>query len=434
MQLLNRPANLGEAVAQARARYLARNPQSRARHEAAAASMPGGNTRTSLFHEPFPLCMATGTGCRLVDVDGHEYIDFLGEFTAGLFGHSPEPLKQAIRAALDDGINLSSHNALEGELAALIRARFASMALLRFTNSGTEANLMALAAAKAFTGRSKITVFRGGYHGGVLSFPLGATSRANVPHDFLIAPYNDLAGTRALLDANKGDVAAILVEPMQGAAGCVPGEEEFLRGLRTAADETGAMLIFDEVQTSRLAFGGRQSQLGITPDLTTIGKFFGGGLAFGCFGGRHDIMQQFDPRRPDALGHAGTFNNNTLTMAAGIAAVSKLLTAENLDAVNARGETLRADLNALFEARQAPYRVKGLGSLMNIHPTVAVPGDADLLRKLLFFELNERGMYLAMRGLMALSFPIGDAETQALLAALDELLEARGSIGAAAAR
>jgi len=430
MQLLNRPATLDEAVAQARERYVARNPQSRARHEAAAASMPGGNTRTSLFHEPFPLCMASGSGCRLVDVDGHAYIDFLGEFTAGIFGHSPAPLQQAIRDALEDGINLSSHNALEGELAALIRGRFASMELLRFTNSGTEANLMALAAAKAFTGRNKVLVFRGGYHGGVLSFPPSG-SRANVPHDFLIGPYNDLAGTRALIASNKSDIAAILVEPMQGAGGCVPGEAEFLGGLRAAASEIGAALIFDEVQTSRLALGGRQSQLGITPDLTTIGKFFGGGLAFGCFGGRRDIMQQFDPRRPDALGHAGTFNNNTLTMAAGIAAVSKLLTAENLDAVNARGERLRADMNALFEARQAPYRVQGLGSLMNIHPTVAPPGDADLLRKLLFFELNERGIYLAMRGLMALSFPIGDAETQAMLAALDEVLEARGPLGRA---
>src|SRR5581483_4773428 len=241
---------------------------------------------------------------------------------------------------LEDGINLSSHNRLEGELAALIRARFASMELLRFTNSGTEANLMALAAAKAFTGRAKVLVFRGGYHGGVLSFPQGP-SRANVPHDFLIAPYNDLAGTRALIDANRGAIAAILVEPMQGAGGCVPGEDAFMHGLRAAADEIGAALIFDEVQTSRLAVSGRQSQLGITPDLTTIGKFFGGGLAFGCFGGRQEIMQQFDPRRADALGHAGTFNNNTLTMAAGIAAVTKLLTADNLDAVNARGDKLR---------------------------------------------------------------------------------------------
>src|SRR5918911_780449 len=141
MLSMNAPATLADAVAQATERYVAHNPASGARFAAATASMPGGNTRTSLFHDPFPLCMASGAGCRVIDVDGHRYIDFLGEFTAGLFGHSPEPLKQAIRDALDVGINLSSHNQLEGQLAELIRARFASMELLRFTNSGTEANL-----------------------------------------------------------------------------------------------------------------------------------------------------------------------------------------------------------------------------------------------------------------------------------------------------
>jgi glutamate-1-semialdehyde 2,1-aminomutase len=426
MKSTNRSAKLAEAVARATDRYVQRNPESRTRFAAAAVAMPGGNTRSSLFHDPFPLCMASGSGCRLRDVDGHEYIDFLGEFTAGIFGHSPEPLKAAIRAALDGGINLSSHNPLEGELAGLIRARFASMELLRFTNSGTEANLMALAAAKAFTRRSKVLVFEGGYHGGVLSFPKRETP-VNVPHQFLIAPYNDLARALELIRENRGDLAAILVEPMLGAGGCVPGDSQFLSGLRRAATDAGAALIFDEIQTSRLAIGGRQSVLGIAPDLTTIGKFFGGGLAFGCFGGRHEIMQLFDPRRPDALGHAGTFNNNTLTMAAGIAAVRLLLTEENFGAVNARGEKLRGEMNTLFAARGAPFRVTGLGSLMNIHPT-APAEDADALRRLLFFDLAERGVYIAMRGLMALSFPVGEDETTALLAALDDLIGARGAL------
>ena len=201
--------------------------------------MPGGNTRTSLFHDPFPLCMTQGSGCRLVDADGHEYIDFLGEFTAGIFGHSPEPLKAAIRTALDSGINLSSHNQLEGELAALIRARFASMDLLRFTNSGTEANLMAIAAAKAFNGRQKVLVFEGGYHGGVLSFPKRGTP-ITVPHQFLIAPYNDLARACELVREHRDDLAAILVEPLLGAGGCIPGTPEFLSGLRDAATEAGS--------------------------------------------------------------------------------------------------------------------------------------------------------------------------------------------------
>lgn len=409
---------LDQALAVAAADYLARNPESRAQHERAAAAMPGGNTRSSLFHDPFPLCMVRGEGARLTDADGHGYIDFLGEFTAGIFGHSPGPLKQAITAALEDGINLSSHNRLEAELAAAICARFPSMDALRFTNSGTEANLMALAAAMTHTGRRKIVVFEGGYHGGVLTFPPGG-SPVTVPHHFVVAPYNDIAAARTLIDA---ETAAILVEPMLGAGGCLPGTPEFLGALRDAATAAGAVLIFDEIQTSRLSVGGRQAVLGITPDMTTIGKFFGGGLAFGCFGGRRDIMDLFDPRRPGALGHAGTFNNNTLTMAAGIAA-TRLLTAEALAAVNARGHRFRADLNALFERRQAPFHVTGLGSLMNIH----VRGDVAL-RKLMFFDLARDGIYFAPRGLIALSFAITDDDTTAFLAATDRFLAERRAL------
>jgi glutamate-1-semialdehyde 2,1-aminomutase len=420
------PATLADAVAEATEAFVSRNPVSRERFAAAAAVLPGGNTRTSLFHEPFPLCMVGGTGCRLTDADGHEYLDFLGEFTAGILGHSPEPVKTAIRRALDAGMNLSSHTGLEAELAALLCARFPSFELVRFTNSGTEANLMALAAALRFTGRQKILVFENGYHGSVLTFAPG-TSPVNVPHQFVLAPYNDLAGTRARIGADAAELGAILVEPMQGAAGCVPGTPEFLGGLRDLARETGAVLIFDEIQTSRLSIGGRQKLLGITPDMTTIGKFFGGGLAFGCFGGRREIMALYDPRRPGALMHAGTFNNNTLAMAAGVAAVTELLSAEALEAVNARGENFRERMNALFAAHAAPFRATGLGSLMNIHPQ-GRPEDVALLRKLLHFDLGRAGIHLAARGLIALSFPVTDDDIATFLRALEAFLAERAPV------
>ncbi len=420
------PFSVVDAFAIARADYIKRNPRSQERLLAAADAMPGGNTRSSLYHDPFPLCMVRGSGCRLTDVDGHEYIDFLGEFTAGIFGHSPPALIAAIKTALDDGINLSSHNQIEGRLSALICARFPSMDLLRFTNSGTEANLMALAAAVAFTGRRKILVFENGYHGGVLTFPKGG-SPVTVPHQFLVAPYNDLAAAMELIDAHRSDLAAILVEPMLGAGGCVPATCEFLALLRDAADDVGAVLIFDEIQTSRLSEGGRQAQIGVIPDMTTIGKFFGGGLAFGCFGGRRDIMALFDPRRPNALTHAGTFNNNTLTMAAGAAAVSTLLTPENLASVNQRGDVFRDQMNNVFESLGAPFYVTGLGSLMNIHPKPHL-GSIELWRKLLFFDLAERGVYIAARGLIALSFPIGDDETAMFLEALRGFVDRRAAL------
>src|SRR5262245_22932260 len=220
-------ASIDEALAEARTRYVERNPKSFARHTEACAAMPGGNTRTVIFNAPFPLGIARGKGCKLWDVDGHEYVDFLGEYTAGLFGHSDKRIRAAIERALDGGISLAGHNVFEAKLARLVCDRFPSIDLVRFTNSGTEANLMAIATATVATKRKTVMVFAGGYHGGVLYFASGQIP-INVPHDFVIAPYNDIAGTKALIDEHAANLAAILVEPMQGSAGCIPAEREFL--------------------------------------------------------------------------------------------------------------------------------------------------------------------------------------------------------------
>jgi glutamate-1-semialdehyde 2,1-aminomutase len=421
--------SLEAAVAAASLQYGRRNARSLEIASEAARWLPGGNTRSSLWYSPFPLCMVHGTGCRLTDADGHEYVDFLGEFTAGIYGHSPQAVKDAVTDALQDGVNLSAHNRWEGKLAALICGRFASMELVRFTNSGTEANLMALATAKAVTGRRKILVFDRAYHGSLLNFLPGGEASL-VPHEFIRGPFNDVAGTRALIDEHRRDLAAILVEPMLGSGGCIPGTPQFLSSLREEATGSGALLIFDEIQTSRLSVGGRQKLLGIEPDLTTLGKYFGGGLPFGCFGGRRSIMKLFDPREPGAIPHAGTFNNNTLTMAAGTAAVP-LLSAAALELLNRRGDGLREALLSLFERTGVPFTVTGLGSLMTIHPTGA-PEFAVLLRKLLFLDLAAAGIYLAARGLIALSLPIGDEEISQLLAALESILEKRAPLLASA--
>jgi glutamate-1-semialdehyde 2,1-aminomutase len=426
--------DLAGALAEAKAAFVAGNPQSRARHEAATRVMPGGNTRTVLFYDPFPLCIARGEGARLWDVDGHAYLDFLGEFSAGIFGHSHPGIRAAIEAALADGINLSGHNRLEAELAAIVCARFPSIERVRFTNSGTEANLLALSAAIAHTGRRKVMVFQGAYHGGVLSFGAGPAP-VNVPHDFVMAPYNDLARASELVAAHRDTLAAILVEPMLGAAGCIAGEAAFLSGLREAASRAGAVLIFDEVMTSRLSPGGRQAELGLRPDLTTLGKYIGGGSSFGAFGGRAEIMRRFDPREPGALTHAGTFNNNVISMAAGIAGMTKALTAEALTALNERGTRFQAALNALFRRRGAKLQATGLGSLLSLHATtrpVRNPDDlagADpAIKDLVFFDLIARGFYVARRGYMALSLPISDADTAAFIAALDDVIAERGSL------
>jgi glutamate-1-semialdehyde 2,1-aminomutase len=222
---------------------------------------------------------------------------------------------------------------------------------------------------------------------------------------------------------------------MLGAGGCIPGQPEFLHGLRALADDCGALLILDEVMTSRLSSGGRQAQLGLAPDLTTLGKYFGGGLSFGAFGGRVEVMSRFDPRRPDALAHAGTFNNNTLTMAAGLAGLTQVLTPAALDALNQRGERLREALNAVFARHGVALQFTGLGSVMQLHATARplrssadLAGADDRVKALLFFDLLERGIFLARRGLVALSLPFGDAQADEFVAALDAVVTARRSL------
>ena len=431
---------LDRALAEAIEGYRQRNPASARQLDAAAEVLPGGNTRSVLFQSPFPPVMVRGAGCRLWDADGHELLDALGEFTAGLYGHSAAPIRQAIVAALDSGISLSSHTQREVELARELVQRFPSMPLLRFTNSGTEANLLALALAVAHTGRRKVLVFDGAYHGGVLSFG-GTAGSVNVPHDWLRAPYNDLDAAAEHVRRDGAQLAAILVEPMLGSGGCIPGTREFLQGLRRLADDCGALLVFDEVMTSRLALGGRQSQLGITPDLTTLGKYFGGGLSFGAFGGRRELMERFDPRRPDALGHAGTFNNNVLSMAAGLAGLRELWTPAAVESLNARGDRLRERCNALFRDRGLALQCTGLGSLMTLHATdcplrcYADLADTDpRIKDLIYFGLLERGVFMARRGFVALSLPFGDAELELFVATLDEVLRAYAEVLPATAR
>ena len=189
-------------------------------------------------------------------------------------------------------------------------------------------------------------VFDGGYHGAVFGFA-GGGSPINAPFDYVLAPYNDMAATRALIERHAADLALVILEPMMGGGGCIAAEPAFLAMLREATTKVGALLILDEVMTSRLAPGGLQRCVAIKPDLTTLGKYIGGGMSFGAFGGRGDIMDLFDPRRPDALPHAGTFNNNVLTMTAGLAGLTEVYTPEAARALNARGDALRERLNAL---------------------------------------------------------------------------------------
>jgi glutamate-1-semialdehyde 2,1-aminomutase len=428
-----RNRTLDDALGEARETYVARRPKSKAQHAAARAVMPGGNTRTVLYYGPFPICAASGEGAYLTDIDGHRYLNLLGEYTAGLYGHSHPVIRAAIDAALDNGINYGAHNRMEAELAAIVCARFPAIELVRFTNSGTEANLMALATARHATGRSGIMVFKGGYHGGLLYF--GGGIPINAPYPFVLARYNDIDGTRATIRREAADLAAILVEPMMGSAGCIPAERGFLAMLREESASAGAVLIFDEVMTSRFSAGGAQELDGITPAMTTLGKYIGGGMSFGAFGGRRDLMQIYDPTAAGSMPHAGTFNNNVLSMAAGVAGMAKVFTAEAAAALHARGEALRARLNAVFEEAGVALQMTGRSSLMGLHAVKGpirsvddLAGANDAAKELVFLDLLERGYYMARRGFIALSLMVSDADLDGFVAAVKDVVAERADV------
>ncbi|MBX3500098.1 MAG: aminotransferase class III-fold pyridoxal phosphate-dependent enzyme [Alphaproteobacteria bacterium] len=426
--------DLASALAEVEREYVAARPKSQAQAERAGKSMPGGNTRTVLFYGPFPAVIDRGEGPTLIDIDGNRYIDFLGEYTAGLYGHSHPVIMQVLHETLDKGVSFGGPNVNEAELSRLVCERFPSVELVRFTNSGTEGNIMALGTARAFTGREKILGIAGGYHGGVLYFGSGAPSPINAPYPFVLAPYNDIEGTRALMRQHAAELAAIIVEPMIGNSG-IPADVDYLKMLREEATAHGIVLIFDEVMTSRLSPGGLQLKHGITPDMTTFGKYIGGGMSFGAFGGRGDIMRRYDPRQADAWPHAGTFNNNVLTMAAGVAGLTKIYTPQKSIELSARGDAFRAKLNAIGAKAGVPLMCTGMGSINVVHfqrTPLRRPADAGKTpieaRALFQLSMLGRGYYIARRGFSSLSVVLEPQHYDGFHAAVEAFCEEYRSV------
>ena len=411
-------------LAAAVARFTAAHPVSRDMAARAERSMPGGNTRTTLHTDPFGVRIAGGEGAVLHTVDGQDIVDILGDYSSGLVVRHPD-VAAAIRAVVDNGWGYGAMQDAEALLAEHLVSRFPSVDRVRFTNSGSEANLLAVLTARHVTGRPRLVVFDGAYHGGPMTFQAGSEP-LRVPFEYGVARFNDPESVRAEFAEHGDRIAAVLVEPMMGSAGCIPADPGFLALLRELTSAAGALLIFDEVMTSRFSFGGAQQLLGVTPDLTTLGKYIAGGLSFGAFGGRADIMAAYDPR-VGGLAHGGTFNNNAFTMAAGVA-VSRLVDTDTLAAHHARGEALR---DRLAEA-MAPYgwTASGQSTLLNVHP---VPGpvrhpedlaEADpRLRSLFFHELLHRGFYIAGRGYLALSLAVTDEQLDGFVSACGESAE-----------
>ncbi|HEV8473781.1 MAG TPA: aspartate aminotransferase family protein [Methylomirabilota bacterium] len=429
--------------------YAAKTARSRALHEEALAVMPGGNSRSTTFFDPYPFYFSRGQGAHIWDVDGTERIDFNGNYTSLVVGHAHADVVKAVQGVAESGLSFPGPTEHEVRLAEALSRRLPSMESLRFTNSGTEATMNAVRLARAFTGRTKIAKFEGAYHGthdwvmvSVTPDPKAAGNRrrpkpvawsAGIPPAVLkhvvVLPWNDQEACAEILAKEGEQIAGLIVDPILCNAGLISPAAGFLPWLREETERRGIVLIFDEVISFRVAWGGAQERFGIRPDLTTLGKIIGGGLPVGAFGGRRDIMAFYDPRKHGArISHGGTFNANPVTMAAGLATLNAL-TPEAYARLDALGERLRGGVSRLFSATRRKGQISGVGSLFWLHWTTekltdyrsARPKDGEAAERVFLGMINE-GILMTQRGLGACSLAMSDEDVDRFVNAMARVL------------
>jgi glutamate-1-semialdehyde 2,1-aminomutase len=406
--------------------YLARTPRSRALYERATGSLPGGSTRTTVYSAPYPPYAASGAGLLVTDVDGNVYRDFLGNYTSLILGHAHPAVVAAVESQVRRGSAFAAPTETEVELAEELRRRVPSIEQLRFTSSGTEATMFAIRAARAFTGRPLIAKFDHAYHG---THDLVMAGTPGVPDAIggLIVelPWGDPAGIEAGLRGREAELAAIILEPVQGAGGVRPPEPGFLDFLRSFADRVGALLIFDEIISFRIAPGGAQEVHGVRPDLTTLGKIIAGGYPLAAFGGRADVMAIFDARRDRAVSHGGTFNGNPVAAAAGLATLRELTPAAN-ERLAVLGGRLTERLGRRIADDRLDARVVNVGSLFQVFRGEAGAAFATGAGRPseLFLGLLLDGVMIAPRGMGAIPTVATEADVDALADSIAGVLAA----------
>ncbi len=416
--------------------------------EEARRYIPGGTSRIHYYYDPYPIYGRTASGCRLTDVEGVERTDFLNNMTSLIHGHADPCINQAIIGQLERGSAWSEPSEAEIELARLMVERVDTVEQIRFSNSGTEAVMLAIKLARAFTGRDKIAKFEGFYHGyydyAQVSFNSTPTnwgpdgSPASVPSsggltdsvtgDVLVAPYNDRAAVERLLDAHGSEIAAFITDPLANRAGFPMPAEGFPEFLREITRDHGIPLIFDEVISFRVAYDGAQGKYGGEPDLTTFGKIMGGGLPIGAVGGRSEIMSLLDPTDgPPKVLSGGTFSANPLTMVAGLASMRQM-TPGVYERLHELGRRVRVESNAILSDAGEPAQVTGDGSVFRIMMTAgpivdyrsSVRGASPPERfAALHKSLLDEGVIVSKDGLGCLSTPMKDAEIDGFLGALE---------------
>ncbi|MDD9906420.1 MAG: aspartate aminotransferase family protein [Rhodospirillaceae bacterium] len=400
--------------------------------------MPGGNTRTSVWHSPHPPYAASGAGCRLTDVDGNIYLDFLNNYTSMIHGHANPVVAEAVRKQLEIGTCFAMPTESEIELAELLCDRAPGFEQIRFTNSGSEAVMMALKAARAHTGKPKIAKCEGAYHGSYdfaevsldsapeswgnadpNSVAYSAGTPRSVLDEVIIIPFNRPEESEKILAAHADELACVLVDPMPNRAGLMPATTEYLEMLRRFTTANDMLLVFDEVISFRLGHGGAQGEFGVTPDLTSLAKIIGGGFPIGAVAGAAEVMKVFDPRQGKPLApHGGTFNANPISMVAGKAAM-ELLTPEEFERINGLGARARDGVAKAFADAGVDGQVTGAGSLLRIHMTNvplvdyrsarATAAQSAALASVVDY-MHANGVLLAETGLCAISTAMGEAE------------------------
>ena len=385
--------------------------------EQAQKYIPGGvnsPVRSFLAVGGTPAFLARGQGSRVWDVDGNEYIDYLGSWGPLVLGHAHPAVVDAVKEAAEKGTSFGAPVEQEVALATLICQALPSVEMVRLVNSGTEACMSAIRLARAFTGRNKVVKFAGCYHGhadGLLvkagsgAMTHGIPTSAGVPESYasetLVAEYNQLSTVEAAFASFPTDIAAIIVEPVAGNMGVVPPAAGFLEGLRRLTADNGALLIFDEVITGfRISYGGAQGLFGVSPDITCLGKIIGGGLPVGAYGGRREIMERVAPLGD--MYQAGTLSGNPLAVAAGVAALDELKQPDVYARLDAMAQRLTDGLSQVFNRAEVPSTINRVGSMFT---GFFNPGPVDTLAQVeqsdvsaygrYFHAMLDRGVYLA---------------------------------------
>lgn len=366
--------------------YPDKNSTSAKLFERACQFMPGGNSRIAVYQAPYPIFIAEAKGARVKDVDGVERTDFINNQSALVHGHCFAPIVDAVSKQLHLGVSFSGPTQAELELGQYMTGRVNSVERIRFTNSGSEAVMFAIKAARAYTGRYKIAKCEGAYHG---SYDFVEISRGSGPatwgprenpekvpytkgtpptvsENAVVFPYNDVALAEALLTPEAANLAAIIVEPVSNRTGMIPGRAEFFDFLRRFSQQHGILLIYDEIISFRVGFGGAQERFP-APDLSTFGKVIGGGFPVGAVGGSKDVMEVFDQTKGSpAVPHTGTFNANPVSMVAGLAALTAFDQGQ-VAMLNQRGAAIRSEIGKIFAELGIEGQASGTGSLFRIH-------------------------------------------------------------------